>query len=322
MGGAQHHNGAIHLTSMRLSSRQAAVLMETHESSIKRWCNAGELHCETTAGGHRRIRLDALADFATRMEQSLDFLVLGEERAIAVPGLFELRRGRVTAELKELVTAWLLDAQSFRITALVRLARTLGVTLSTLYDRLIGDVMRGVGNSWASGAFQIGEEHRISESMLDVLYGLQSSIENGVEDDAPFAVLGAMREEDHVTGAMMVRTLLSEAGWKVAYLGRNVPEEDFVLFQRKVNARIVCISATVSRPPESIISVLQRVLELGLPETGFKVAVGGSGAKAARRLAHRLSHPDRVVFFDSATDFAAWATSSHSSHVLFEDETN
>ena len=296
--------------------------METHESSIKRWCNAGDLPCETTAGGHRRITIGALAAFASRVQPSLDFLLLGEDRTIAIPGILTLRRGKVSADLTKVVTEWLLDAESFRITALVRLARGFGVSLSALYDRLIGEVMRGVGTSWASGAFQIGEEHRISESILDVLYGLQSAIEPGIPENAPCAVLGAMRGENHVTGAMMVRTLLSEAGWKVAYLGRDVPEEDLVLFQRKVNAPIICVSATVSRSPESIIAVLQRLQELGGMDAGFIIAVGGSGIKAARRLVHQLSQPDRVIFFESATEFASWAAAFQSPHVLVRDETN
>jgi len=296
--------------------------MDTHESSIKRWCNAGDLACETTSGGHRRIRLDALARFADAHGMMVDFLAFEEDKEPAVAGLLQLRRGRVSAELQETVKAWLLDAQSYRMSALMRLARSFGVDLPLLYDRLIGGVMRDVGDSWAAGAFQVGEEHRISEAVLDVLYGQQAAVERGLPAGAPGAVLGAMREEEHVTGAMMVRTLLTEAGWKVAYLGRNVPEEDFVLFQRKVEAPLVCLSATISRAPETIIEVVNRVLALGGDDASFTVAVGGSGARAAQRLSRLISQPDRVFFFESATDFADWAGSLQSNQVLVEDETH
>lgn len=296
--------------------------MDTHESSIKRWCNAGELDCETTSGGHRRIRLDALRKFAISQQGALDFLVFEEDQEQAISGLLQLKRGRVLPELQDAVKRWLLDAQSYRMNAFMRLARAFDIGLPILYDRLIGGVMREVGESWASGAFQVGEEHRISEAILDVLYGQQAMVERGLETEAPAAVLGSIREDEHVTGAMMVRTLLTEAGWKVAYLGRNVPEEDFLLFQRKVEAPLVCLSATISRPPEAIIEVINRLLSLGGEKETFRIAVGGSGASAARRFVHSVTEPDRVLFFDTATDFAEWAGSFLSNFVLVEDETH
>lgn len=307
---------------MLLSSRQAAVLLDTHESSVKRWCNAGELICETTEGGHRRIQLDTLGRFARSGGLRLDFLVFEEDQHHAVEGVLQLRRGKVSADLLDTVKKWLLDAQSYKVSALVRLARKFDVKLQVLYDQLIGGVLRDVGDSWASGAFQVGEEHRISEAILDVLYGQQAEAERRVKPDAPAAVLGAVRDEEHVTGAMMVRTLLTEAGWNVAYLGRNVPDEDFLLFQRKVDAPLLCLSATVSRTPEAVVRTINRLFEMGHKSDDFHVAVGGSGAMAAYNAVDSLSHPERVHFFDTATEFAAWADSFLTTHVLVEDETH
>lgn len=305
---------------MQLSSRQAAVLLDTHESSIKRWCNAGELSCGTTSGGHRRIRLEDLTAFARQSDMSVDVLVFEEDAEAAVSGVLSLRRSRVTPDLQEGVGRWLLDAQSYKMSALLRLSRRFGVGLPILYDRLIGAVMQEVGESWARGAFQVGEEHRISEAILDVLYGQQALAERTVKHEAPIAVLGSMRDEDHITGAMMVRTLLTEAGWKVAYLGRNVPEEDFLLFQQKTQASLICLSATVSRPPEVIIAAVNRLFELGTEPAGFMVAVGGSGAPAARLLSKHLRQADRVRFFDSSTDFATWASDYLAAEALVPDE--
>lgn len=306
---------------MLLSSRQAAVLLDTHESSIKRWCNAGELKCGTTSGGHRRIALEDLIAFARTSGIMVDVLVFEKDAEVAVKGVLSLRRSRVTPALQETVSQWLLDAQSYKVSALLRLARQFEVGLPLIYDRLIGSVMREVGNSWARGAFQVGEEHRISEAILDVLYGQQALAERQVRHEAPTVVLGAMRNEEHITGAMMVRTLLTEAGWQVAYLGRNVPEEDFILFQQKTQAPLVCLSATVSRPPEKIVGVINRLFELGGADpAGFMVAVGGSGAPAARLLSQHLTQPDRVRFFDSSTEFSTWARSFLATEAMVADE--
>ncbi|MEM1271970.1 MAG: helix-turn-helix domain-containing protein, partial [Bacteroidota bacterium] len=50
--------------STSISTRQASDLLGVHESSVKRWCNAGDLGCEYTHGGHRRIPLAELLRFA------------------------------------------------------------------------------------------------------------------------------------------------------------------------------------------------------------------------------------------------------------------
>ena len=306
---------------MQLSSRQTAILLDTHESSVKRWCNAGDLACSTTQGGHRRIALADTIAFASINEPSADVLLLGDAADLAIGGILTLRRRALKPELLQTIRQWLLDADSRRVSALVRIARAFGISLPVIYDRMIGEVMKLVGDSWAQGAFAIGEEHRVSESILDVLYGIQGAVEAHVSDAKAPVVLGTIRGEEHVTGAMMVRTLLTESGHPVSYLGRNVPEEDFLLFRRKHNASLICLSATISRSPEEVIESINRLQLLSRGEEEFNIAVGGSGAKGAERLSHKIRYPSRVRFFDSASDFMAWAEEMLQSKPIVENET-
>ena len=54
-----------------ISTRQASHLLGVHESSVKRWCNAEELACWHTPGGHRRIPITAVVDFAEEQDLRL-----------------------------------------------------------------------------------------------------------------------------------------------------------------------------------------------------------------------------------------------------------
>ena len=47
-----------------LTSSEAAALLDVHTSTVKRWCNDGELESELTPGGHRRISIHAATTFA------------------------------------------------------------------------------------------------------------------------------------------------------------------------------------------------------------------------------------------------------------------
>ena len=294
---------------MLLSSRQTAILLDTHESSVKRWCNAGVLACSTTDGGHRRIDLQDAVDFAVHSGLGRDIISVAESAETVVGGILALRRGRVQPSLRDQVSQWLLDASSQRVTAVFRLAGAFDVPLSLLYDRLVADVLQSVGDSWATGAFTVGEEHRVSESLLDVLYGIQAALESRLPVQAPQVILGTMKGEEHVSGAMMIRTLLTESGVSVSYLGRNVPSEDYLLFQQKYAAPLVCLSATMFRAPEEVVAAVNEITSINATGAPFSVAVGGSGARAAATLTNRLTHPKRVRFFDSATDFMTWAES-------------
>jgi methanogenic corrinoid protein MtbC1 len=307
---------------MLLSSRQTAILLDTHESSVKRWCNAGELPHSTTDGGHRRIALNDVVAFAARQDIGRDLVSVSEWAEVVIDGVLLLRRGRVSASLRQVVCDWLLDASSSRVSALFRIARSFEVPLSKLYDGLIADVLQSVGDSWAQGAFAVGEEHRVSESLLDVLYGIQASLDVQLSPRAPRVILGTIEGEEHVSGAMMIRTLLSETGHSVCYLGRNVPSEDFLLFQQKHNAPLVCLSATLSRTPEEVIRAVNQILSLPESRTPFRIAVGGSGAAAARSQGTQLTRPDRVRFFDSASDFISWAAPILQSHLVTEHESH
>lgn len=307
---------------MLLSSRQTALLLETHESSVKRWCNAGDLACSTTDGGHRRITLSDVVSFASRNDMGRDLLRVAESAEPVVRGILALRRGRVQPALRDQVCEWLLDADGQRVSAVFRLSAALGIPLAVLFDRLVAQVLQTVGESWAQGAFAVGEEHRVSESLLDVLYGIQASLETSLPVRAPRVILGTMAGEEHVTGGMMIRTLLTEAGHPVCFLGRNVPAEDFVLFQQKHAASLVCISATVFRSPEAIIEVVNRLLTLDASGSSFHVAVGGSGASAAKALKHLLVHPVRVRFFDTASEFLVWAKQIIQPNAVTEHESH
>ena len=79
-------------------------------------------------------------------------------------------------------------------------------------------------------------------------------------DDAPVAVVGTLEGNQHHMGSMCVRILLEALGWKVHYLGPDVPLEDFAVVQRGREADLVCISLT---PPATGGDVARAVDTLG-----------------------------------------------------------
>jgi len=290
-----------------VSSRQAASLLNVHESSIKRWCNSEELACSYTAGGHRRLDLDDILGFARQQHLECILLPFENEAVLVWNGANEMKAGRNIDVLVVKMREWLLHAESRKLMALLHLCGTLDIPYARVFDSLIGKVMADIGDAWARGAFEIGDEHRISECLMDVLYGIIATLSsrNGMSS-RKMAIVGCGPNEDHATGALMVRILLLARGWNVVYLGRNVPVEDLVLYQRRHRADLIAVSMSSHREPPEIRQFIKNVTSLQRDDLPFDLAIGGSGAASLSETQPWPLATSSVKTFVSAEDFDDW----------------
>jgi methylmalonyl-CoA mutase cobalamin-binding subunit len=122
-----------------------------------------------------------------------------------------------------------------------------------------------------------------------------------------------MEGDHHDLGAQAIRVLLERQGWKVYYLGADVPVEEFAQIQRAQGASLVCISVS----PENAIPDVQRIIRvLGeFYRPGYPYALGLGGVIGA---VSGESIPEGPFLSQSisstARDFIAWVES------LAEDE--
>jgi len=298
-----------------VSTRQAATLLGVHESSIKRWCNSEELPCSHTAGGHRRIDLTDVLTFARKQHLECSLLPFGADALMVWNGANELRLGRQAEVLAIKMRDWLLHAESQKLSGLMLLCRSLDIPYARLFDRLIARVMEDIGEEWSRGSFDIGDEHRISESLMDVLYSLMSSMPQTPpqQNGRPVrrAIVGCGPQEDHATGAMMVRILLMDRGWKVIYLGRNVPEEDIVLYQRRHRAELVAVSMSSHQTTAALREFVRNVTSLRRDDVPFDLAIGGSAVNLVTDQVPSRPSPVVVRTFEDSESFVDWLDVRH-----------
>jgi hypothetical protein len=92
-------------------------------------------------------------------------------------------------------------------------------------------------------------EHRFTQKVLDALHGLLAARRvraepSGILADGagPQALVGCAETCQHEIGAMFCRVALELDGWRVAYLGANVPFEEYATVREHLGAGLVCIS--------------------------------------------------------------------------------
>lgn len=271
-------------SSSYVSTRQAAEILGVHESSVKRWCNAEEIACDFTPGGHRRFQVDHLVAFGRAQMLTSPVLALHPYEQDVWSAMEQARTESAYGPLVDILFAWLSDHQAERAAQLLISLYQSGFTLPTLFDTLVAPCMYRIGKRWEHGTLDIGDEHRMTQLVKDALGTLRHFLheeaarpeagQNGAEH--PVAILGCGRNEEHELGALMTRLVLEGEGWDVLYLGPNVPTEEFARQQQKHGAPLVCVSLSPMRGPADAWGLIRLLAGLYRPTSPYRFAIGGS----------------------------------------------
>lgn len=116
-------------------------------------------------------------------------------------------------------------------------------TRAEVYDGLVTDAMRIVGQRWKDGEWGIAEEHLASQTLLRTLERIRPAVGSDGRI-GPLAVLAGAAGEHHMIGLICLDHLLSEHGWTVANLGGDVPAADLGVFVQRNDARLVALAAS------------------------------------------------------------------------------
>lgn len=293
-----------------LTTQQASELLQVHESSIKRRCNAGTLACTYTPGGHRRIPLGALLDYA-RVESLPSVLTpfAGFETEVWL-ALDELRRDDVLDSFTDLGFKWLYHGYSRYVRDVIDLLTAEGVKHGRVFDRLITAIMYRIGHGYVDRELTIGDEHRMTQHVRDILMHLEPlrnvPSSSRQDDGVPTAIVGCARSEVHELGALMTRRILEFNGYNVQYLGLDVPTEEFARAQQKFKASLVCVSIMPPQTTRDAINVVRLLDDLYRKSSPYRLVLGGSALNDQAPGDLRTRNLAEVVSFSELNDFEHW----------------
>jgi DNA-binding transcriptional MerR regulator len=107
-----------------------------------------------------------------------------------------------------------------------------------------------VGQGWLDGEISVAVEHFASSFMRARLENLfHSSPHNPY---GPLVIVGCAPEEMHELGVMFLAVFLRRAGYRVIYLGQNVPIDSLMSMVEAVRPQVICISATRAETAASL----------------------------------------------------------------------
>jgi MerR family transcriptional regulator, light-induced transcriptional regulator len=249
---------------------------------------------EAAAAGH------SIGGIARLPEEELRGLVRGAVRSAVAAG------GAADDEvLRPYLEAALVALEQRDATGLKWLVARASVVLGqgAFIEGLLVPFLREVGARWEMGLIGPGDEHVVSQGLRSTLGSMLATLEAG--PSAPVVLCGTPAGQRHEFGALLAGVAAAEAGWRVIYLGPDLPAEEIVRLAGRSGARAVALSVLRPAAEPDPMSELARIREL-LP-VGVPMYVGGPLASG--------EIPGGVVWLESVSALTHELRSGHPGEV-------
>ncbi len=159
--------------------------------------------------------------------------------------------------------------------------------------QVVCPLIEQVGLSWQQGSMRPGHEHMATAVLREFLVmpvpGSQTA------PSAPEIIITTPAGEIHELGALLASVSARDLGWRVTYLGPNLPTEEIAACARGRSARAVALSVVYPTHCPVIEGKLRKIREMLPPTTALLV-----GGRAAGSYAPRLADLEIHWAFDLA----------------------
>jgi DNA-binding transcriptional MerR regulator/methylmalonyl-CoA mutase cobalamin-binding subunit len=207
--------------------------------------------------------------------QELEALVDTDD-ALAVPAAPSSRQredGLSMRDVRDACVAAIQNLDADRLDdVLVRASVTF--TQSEVLQQILLPLMRYVGDQWRDGKLRIVHEHFATVMIRNFMAAITRS--NGAHRYAPTIVVTTPGGQSHELGALAAAATAKTVGWKVVYLGPDLPVEDIAAAVAHHKARSLALSIIYPTGDPTVHRDLRRLQSL-MPG-GVRIFVGGRAA--------------------------------------------
>jgi len=170
-------------------------------------------------------------------------------------------------DLRRLIVEAAADGDDVRVARLLDQAFALP-SLEEALRAVVAPALRHVGDEWQAGRIGVAGEHLVAAGVRARVDRLLADARVGVRGTATLACAPGER---HELGLLTLAVLLRGDGWRVAYLGADLPLADAAAFAERTGSSMLCVSATVDDRLGELALALQAVK---VP-SGIELVLGG-----------------------------------------------
>lgn len=268
----------------QLTPKQVARAIGVSESSVKRWCDSGEIEFTTTPGGHRRLPIPAVLAFLERSGHQLaDPTVLGLPSTTGQSARM-LERGR--SEFAISLSAENEPAAQQTIADLLQTGQeTVDILDHVLFpalDSLTADRAksgRPANPRLSAGRPEVVICHRILSRLRE---DWLASAETDSAEQTAVAITAAIDGATEPLIPLAAQIVLQSAGWHTTCLGTLLPFKTLLEAARELHAKLLFIYIPVVRDASELSRHVASLLDQ-LDRTQTKLILYGSALESQQR---------------------------------------
>lgn len=120
----------------------------------------------------------------------------------------------------------------------------------SVFTQILNPTLVEIGEAWYTGRIRITTEHFVSAFLRGRLLALLQAY--SPRRGAPFLMVGCAPTEQHEIGSLMLAVLLRAEGFRVEYLGPDIPLEDLIEYASLEHPDMIILSASMLDTAESL----------------------------------------------------------------------
>ena len=270
--------------------RYGAVEPGRTESNRRRYSDAEierlRLLHEVTRAGH------SISTVAHLSLNELAALAIADARPRTTPNTPR----RETIAPAEFLERCLELVKTLDLTGLEAVLAQAETTLSqpALLEQVIAPLMQTIGDLWRDGTLRVAHEHLATAVVRGFLSALRST--NSAHDKAPVLVVTTPMDQLHEIGALLVAATAASQGWRIVYLGPNLPAAEIANAAAEVQARAVALSIVYPADDPHLPAELRHLRTLLPGQTAIL-----AGGRAVDSYAPALTEIGALLATDMAT---------------------
>jgi DNA-binding transcriptional MerR regulator len=156
-------------------------------------------------------------------------------------------------------------------------------------------VMREIGDLWQDGMAVIAQEHFASGFVREKLVAMISEVDTGVAP-GPHAVLAGLPGDRHELGLLACALWLAAGGWRVVYLGPDVPYDELRRVVSDLRPALLCTSVVMRADRGTVQGAAEMLRSLSPRETAVVMGGGGIPAEVEPVRGVRFVHSIAEIF--------------------------
>jgi len=259
-----------------LNSKEVAMIMGVHVSTVKRWTDAGKLPCYQTPGGHRKFILRHINEFLAKNKKKSKKVNIVELEGVKDRKLIQNIDHGEYEKLLPVFIKQALNADGNRLKTTLTGLYMKQYLLHDIYDALVMPVLESIGDMWANNDISVAEEHLASNTIRNAVHALGETLERKDYKDKSYTLSLALSGDEHDLPLIMTKQILEIKGIPVINCGRNTPANSIKRLLKKFQPDKIIVSLTYIENKKLAKQELDDLLKIA-SKTHAKIYVGGAG---------------------------------------------